>query len=327
MSNSIHDDQGTARELSLADLDDAGLTSDVASFVNRPGVGRVLCIGGEVTHSIEEQLADAHYHVGHLSDALDRQSLTNAAATFLPDVLYVVLADELESTLDALEALSDDPRTKNLPILALIPSETPATMVEELYSRAGCDFFRLGQTRVELLARTHLLIRLVKDRHPSQTGYRPSLVPASAANDPAAGRIDLRDGTHGLFSAEYFFHRLPTEVSRARRYGRCFSVMAIRCPQAKTDDEAAHGLAELLRRHLRDSDISARVEPDVFLILLPEVSADALDSLERRLEADLQRNNLHVGFGRAGLDGIHRSTSPQDLLDRARAIANAKFGG
>ena len=298
----------------------------VASFITRPGIGRILCIGNEHTKAIEEQLSEAQYHVGHVSDDLDGESIVRAVTTFLPDVVYVLLEDNLEQTIDVLTVLSEDQQTSDIPLLTLIPSQSPAPTIEELYSRTGCDFFRLGHTRIELLARTHMLCRLVRALHQPHLKRAGQSASSNAANDPTTGRIDLRDPASGLFSASYFFHRLPNEVSRARRYSRSLTLLALRCPEAKHSEEVALRLSSTLRRHLRDTDISARIEPDLFMVMLPEVTTAGLAALETRLSRDFGRSLVKVAYGRSGLEGNHRSTSPQDLLDRARVAAAQASG-
>lgn len=313
--------------LTTSSQDSPWQEADIASFITHPGLGRVLCIGSEVATAVETQLQDAQYQVGHLGGDMHLENLVHAATTFLPDVIYLALDEPHFQSLDALDALASDARTQSIPLLALVSEQAPASLIEEAYSRTGCDFFRVSQTRVELLARTHLLVRLTRSTNRSSRQDSHSNSEMTAANDPTTGRIDLRDPASGLFSAEYFFHRMPTEIARARRYRRALSVLAIRCPEAKYSASSAIQLATTLNQHVRESDICSRVEPDLFVCLLPEVSSDGIDSLENRISASLSRLGLACGFGRAGLDGHHRGGSPQDLLERARKNASAKFGG
>lgn len=319
--------------LSLASVSEEGPWNDaqLAAFVVRPGEGRVLCIGGETAHTVETQLNEAQYEVGYLDQEQEGEELIAAAASFLPDLIYLAMEQDLQHGLDALEALSTDSRTKNVPLLALLPKDADAQVIQEAFSRTACDFFRLGQTRVELLARTHLLVRLSKSKQADAStrspGYKSkSSFNANAANQPANGRVDLKDDATELFSVGYFFHRLPTEVSRARRYKRALSLLALRCPDAKHNEATADRLATVLKKHLRDCDISARLEADLFVSLLPETSSDRLEALEARIERDFDRANLKVYRGRAGLDRQGKGCSPQEMVDRARSLADNHLG-
>ena len=53
------------------------------------------------------------------------------------------------------------PRVRAL--VALLPADADTQVVDQAYSRSGCDFFRLGATDIELLARTRLLVRRIGD--------------------------------------------------------------------------------------------------------------------------------------------------------------------
>ena len=321
------DENTVTRGMPKGSQDSPWNEADIASFITHPGLGRVLCIGSDIASAVEVQLQDAQYQVGHLKGYMPVETLVHATTTFLPDVIYLALDEPFFQSLEALDALASDARTQSIPLLALVNEHAPASLIEEAYSRTGCDFFRVSHTRVELLARTHLLVRLTRSTNRSNRQENRPNSDMTAANDPTTGRIDLRDPVSGLFSTEYFFHRMPTEIARARRYRRVLSILAIRCPEAKYSASSAIQLATTLNQHIRESDICSRVEPDLFVCLLPEVSSDGIDSLENRIRSSLSRLGLNCGFGRAGLDGHHRSGSPQDLLERARKNASATFGG
>lgn len=291
-----------------------------ATLADGTGLGRVLCIGGKVAKEVESQLGDAQYQAGHLDLSSDIEEMICKASSFDPDLVYLSLDGDMQACLDVLEAFASDHRTKDIPLLSLLPANASSSLIQEAYSRTACDFFRLGHTRVELLARTHLLVRLAKNHGEYSEGSESQ--PSFAANQPAAGRVDLRDDATNLFSVSYFFHRLPTEVSRARRYKRALSLLALRCPEAVDNDEVSARLSTTLQKHLRDSDIPARLEPDLFVCLLPEISSDKLAGLEQRLARDFERASLEITIGHAGLDGEDAGCSPQDLVERARASSS-----
>ena len=48
-------------------------------------------------------------------------------------------------------------------------------------------------------------------------------------------------------------------------------------------DELLCGVASVLRRNLRDSDLVARIDEDEFGVLMPETYGDAMDSVVSRL--------------------------------------------
>ncbi len=294
----------------------------LASFVTHPGVGRVLCVGDNLIGPIEGILRGMKYQVGRLGLNTTLEALPQAAATFIPDLIYVAVEKSRGFGMKALECLAQDPRTREHPLVAMIPEDTSDTVIEEAYSRSGCDFYRLGHTSVELLARTHLLVRLSKPSfgllgENSEGSRAPSI---RAANDPSHRPVDIRDSTSGLHSLEYFYHRLAGEIYRARRYGRALSVVALRCKAAENDGETSMLAATILADILRDSDVCARLRPDVFVALLPEADADARDGIHARLSHLLAQAKLRSTVGSASLDedGIYAA---DELVHRALAAA------
>ncbi len=266
------------------------------------GSGRVLRVRvGHANDAVDRCLRQAGYRVGRLAVTRESSHLPQAAASFLPDVVYVSLDDPMGACIDALETLSADPRTCDLPIVALLPRTIPDAVIEEAYARSGCDFLRLGGSHVELLARTHLLVRLSTTA--LGLGHEPMGPPVldEAANDDAAGtRLDLRDPATGVYSVMYFRHRLQQEVARAHRYQRPLSLLAVRCPAAK-DDAAAARLAAVLGDACRNVDLVARLEPDLFAVLLPETELDRCGPVIERIGIEAGDAGMPAVVGSSGL--------------------------
>ncbi|TPV94072.1 MAG: diguanylate cyclase [Myxococcales bacterium FL481] len=297
--------------------------ANLISFVTHPGVGRVLCVGGGLTGGVKETLSGAGYEVGALPLSIANSSLPQAASTFLPDLIYVDLSEDEATALDVLGEFAADPRTQDLPVVALVALDAQELVIDDAYTRSGCDFFRVGHSSVELLARTNLLVRMARPAN-QLVAHRASPLPrAEAANDPGGG-VDLLDGATGLYSPSYFMHRLPTEVSRARRYDRELSVIAIRCPAAHGDEATTVKIAGILRQHVRGPDVASQLEPDVFALLLPEAAPERLDTLRSRIRRELDDAELPHGFGVTGLDRDNTS-SPAGLLNQAIELADVEL--
>ncbi|GEM_PF-1574187 len=293
----------------LVQVDDEDLrywsADELALFVTQPSVGRILCVhpGAQASGQpgrLERCLREANYQVGRLAITRELTILPRAAATFVPDLIYVTIAAPEQTCVDAMQVLSEDPRTRAIPLIALCPSEIPASVVEAAYAKTGCDFFRFGQTTVELLARTQLLIKLIR----ASAGVEPVLParPPRAANEASGARLDLYDPHCGAYSATYFVHRLPSEISRARRYGRNLSLLAIRCVDAERDSQNASCLVQIVRSHIRTADLVARIEPSLFCVLLPETAVNDVAALQQRAGADLRAAGVSHSMGAAGLD-------------------------
>jgi PleD family two-component response regulator len=265
------------------------------------GTGRVLTVRvGSSSDAVDRCLKQAGYRVGRIAVTRESSHLPQAAASFLPDVIYVSIDEPTDACIDALEALACDPRTCELPIVALLPRTIDDAVIEEAYSRSGCDFLRLGGSHVELLARTHLLVRLstrALGLGVSAVGVPPRM---EVANDVAGTRLDLRDGATGVYSATYFRHRLQQEVARAHRYQRPLTLLAVQCPAAAKDAGAGR-LATVLGDACRNVDLVARLEPDLFAVLLPETDVERCTPVVERIVADAMAQGLQCQIGRAGL--------------------------
>lgn len=310
-------------ELANAANDPEWNSNELASFLTNPGVGRVLCVGGSGVVQIEQILREAHYQVGRLGMDRPPEDIPRAASTFMPDLVYVAVDHRSETSMEVLETIAHDRRTDAVPLVAIVPEDAPAQLIDDAYSRTGCDFFRVGQTSVELLARTHLLVRLARPHGqllPAQALDRPQ---PQAANDPSV-RNQFRDPATGLYTLDYFVHRLPTEIARARRYGRQLSMLTVRCHAAADSDQTAAEVARILDGHIRKSDIAARLEASLYVMLLPEAGVEKLGALQERIASDLEEAGLSFGMGRAGLDRNEDegAFSPFALLDTARSRAD-----
>lgn len=264
------------------------------------GVGRVLTIGVARGHNPTDQcLRQAGYRVGHLPITRETSHLPLAAASFQPHVVYVAISEPMGPCLDALETLAGDPRTAELPLVALVPHDVEPSVITEAYARSGCDFLRLAASPVELLARTHLLVRLTaraSDGPPPIVAQRLD----EAANDAPGTRLDLRDPSTGVYSPTYFRHRLQQEVARSYRYQRPLTLLAVHCPAATRDDVAAK-VASMLASACRNVDLVARIEPDLFAVLLPETTLDGAEVVVTRTLADAAAAGAPCRIGSAGL--------------------------
>lgn len=299
---------------------------EIASFSMNPGEGRVLTVrpGGSARTEFELSLREAGYSLGRLPITRDPSHLPEAAATFAPDVVYVTLSEPADLCVLALETLAEHRQTKSLPIVALVPPDTRPETIDDVYTRTGCDFLRLDVTEVEVLARTHLLVRL----HRAAIADKPSEshVPIpTAANSPAGSRLDLRDPVTQVYSATYLRHRLGTEQARAIRYQRALSVVAVRSPASAMSDAAATRIAVLLRDCCRDVDLLARNERGVFVMLLPETPPEGAQTLVERLRTVLRVEDASVGVGRSSVGCISEEAQPtgREALREACRAADA----
>lgn len=291
---------------------------EIEAFAMHPGGGRILAVrpGGREDTAVEACLRDAGYSMGRLPVTREPSHLPQAAATFGPDVIYVLLEGAHALCLAALEALANDPRTRPIPLVALVPVDAEPSVIEEAFARSGCDFFRLGATNVELLARTQLLVRLSGNRHRDL----PAAPIPAAANTPVGARLDLWDPTTQVYSSTYLRSRLPNEAARAFRYARELSLVAVRCVDAGHRQDIAAALAHRLRNACRDVDLIARYDAEVFVMLLPETGLEGVEALQARVQTVVAELGVDATIGAATLGEDEAPTGP-DLLHLACARA------
>jgi diguanylate cyclase (GGDEF)-like protein/putative nucleotidyltransferase with HDIG domain len=94
-----------------------------------------------------------------------------------------------------------------------------------------------------------------------------------------------------LFNARHFGEGLNEELGRARRFGRPLSVVVADVDLLRNlnsthghlaGDAVLRGIADVIRSHLRDYDVAARLGGEEFAIILPETTRDeALELAER----------------------------------------------
>jgi PleD family two-component response regulator len=292
--------------------------------VSLRGSGRVLCVrpSASAVPGVERCLQQAGYRVGRLPITRECSHLPLAAASFVPDVVYVTLASPTDACIDALETLAADPRTCQMPLVALVPHTVQAGVIEEAYTRSGCDFFRLGATHVELLARTHLLVRLSARAYGVGVPLHPQLDP-EVANSSGGQRLDLCDSVTGVYSSTYFRHRLQQEIARAHRYQRPLTLVVVRS-RLSTHDEVAARLADALGRACRNVDLVARLEPDLFAVLLPETTVTKSHAVVARIRQEAESLAVACRIGVAGLGVGHDdgAQSASSLLQLASARAD-----
>jgi len=93
--------------------------------------------------------------------------------------------------------------------------------------------------------------------------------------------LSSRDPLTGLFNRRYFFDHLETEIQRARRYRRTFTILMLDLDHFKhyndthghlRGDDVLRGIGRLLIGNTRRADVVARFGGEEFVILLPEIS-------------------------------------------------------
>ncbi|MEO6119198.1 MAG: sensor domain-containing diguanylate cyclase [Terriglobales bacterium] len=118
-------------------------------------------------------------------------------------------------------------------------------------------------------------------------------------------RLANTDGLTGVFNQRYFHVAVGQEITRAKRFGKPFSILMFDLKHFKdvnrqvgfdAGDEVLRGVAQLLRSSSRAIDTVCRYRADCFAIVLPETSAEQL----QRLQAKVVEGLATVPFDRTG---------------------------
>lgn len=149
-----------------------------------------------------------------------------------------------------------------------------------------------------------------------------------------------KDELTGVMNAKYFLKRASTEVSRATRYKRTFTIAYI-CINGLPDLEKRLGskevkavlplTADTLTNHLRSVDLVGRVEDTQFSVLLPETGYEqaqiVVPRVHQALSKAMQQNNWSLTFAVCAIACSQPPLSLEQLLAAVKAeLDNAKEG-
>ena len=149
-------------------------------------------------------------------------------------------------------------------------------------------------------------------------------------------RQAITDDLTGLVNRRRFIEALDAEIERARRFGSPLTVVLADLDNFKrvndehghhTGDDVLRSFAGLLRSHVRDVDVCARIGGEEFAIVLPETDQPGAASVAERIRESLETVPIGItsSFGVAELSA---GQSGSDLLRTAdAALYRAKEGG
>lgn len=118
------------------------------------------------------------------------------------------------------------------------------------------------------------------------TGLLAEILSSSKGSRP---RFELLDRESSAYSSSFFLMRLRQEISRVRRTGSRLAVALVDVnhsgvldgmdPRARAD--TLRRVASMLEGHVRNEDVSARLEDDIFALLMPDTTeAEAIGMVE-----------------------------------------------
>jgi diguanylate cyclase (GGDEF)-like protein len=114
--------------------------------------------------------------------------------------------------------------------------------------------------------------------------------------------LSSRDELTGLFNRRYFFENLETEVQRARRYRRAFTILMLDLDHFKhyndthghlCGDQVLRQCGEILLGNTRRADVVARFGGEEFVIMLPEIDRQAGALVAEKIRAKIAQHPFH----------------------------------
>lgn len=225
---------------------------------------------------------------------------------------------------EVLRSLKDDPATVDIPIIILSGLQSAQDKVTA-FDLGAVDYvtkpFDMAELRVRLRSalRMNQLLRMLAQR----------------------AQID---GLTGLWNRAYFDARWHEEFARATRHGRPASVAMIDIDHFKSindgfghpaGDAVLQGVAKLLHRELRQSDIACRYGGEEFVIILADTNASAATAMCDRIRlavADMTwarhpERKVTASFGVAGCETVPNVTAEKWIEIADQNLYNAKRSG
>lgn len=148
-------------------------------------------------------------------------------------------------------------------------------------------------------------------------------------------RLSQTDPLTGLYNRRRLDERMQVEILRAKRYRHPLSVIMIDIDHFKNYNDT-HGhpegdvtlkqVADLLRIHVRETDVVARYGGEEFLILLTETSKAAALEVAEKIRAAVGKQPFpHAGTQPEGKLTISLgvATFPEDLTDASNLVKKA----
>lgn len=256
-----------------------------------PGSSIVIADDDRLTRDAVCNVLRAHgYHVDAVGDG--QAAVERVARGGVDLVLLDILMPRL-SGLEACRLIKGMTSDSFLPVVLLTVKTDSASRVEGLKIGAD-DYVCKPFDERELIARVEAMLR-IKRLHDHVARARAKLE-----------QLSMRDELTGLFNYRYLHPRMTEEFKRAERYHDPLSCLVVDIDrlQAHNDDaDRSHGdriirgVAECLRRSVREIDVVARFGGDEFLVLLPSTHFAGSVTVAERIWRDVGDRSLY-GEGR-----------------------------
>lgn len=143
------------------------------------------------------------------------------------------------------------------------------------------------------------------------------------------------DGLTGLWNRTFFDERWADEYARSHRHGHPLSLAMIDCDRFKSindefghpsGDALLHGLARLIQRECRQSDVACRYGGEEFVVIMPHTCSEAAVTLIERVRTAVENSIwprhpskvVTISAGVAGCSGVPSISAERwiELIDQ-----------
>lgn len=250
------------------------------------------------------------FHEFEVEKAEDGNKAIELAVSSHPDL---ILLDGMMPEMDGFEAcriLKSNPETKDIPIVFLT-----ANYIEENDKVAGFelgadDYILKPFNSKELVARSqailkrHEMLRELRSENNTLANQNRKIeedLQNIIHHSQATVEKDIIDSLTRVYTKAFFERRLTEEFERAKRYSTSLSVVLIRLNgfdkmAVKLGNQAGNYLSLKIANHLlsqtRTSDVLARSDDGIFMIILPQTDDEGAETEAERLRETLARTEF-----------------------------------
>lgn len=264
--------------------------------------------------------------------AQDGKAGVEAAKSEQPDIILLDLIMPVMDGYEVCKHLKGDDSTKEIPIIMVTSKAEAADKVKGL-EMGALDYVTKPFDESELIARVNIHLRLRE------------LYEAVQEQNRQLQEMANRDGLTGLYNHRYFHEQLSQDFLRAKRYHENLSCILFDIDFFKkfndtyghqTGDVVLKGLASVIQRATRESDLAARYGGEEFAIILYHTDGPAayqagerlrtmVESHEIQDDSNVLRVTISVGVATFPHEKIHDS---KDLIEHTdQALYKAKDNG
>lgn len=277
-------------------------------------------------------LISEHLHKAGFSTnvAIDGFKALAACKVRVPDVILLSARIPLLSSRDIVSRLNADEKTKHIPIIYLVSSQDPASLLHtETEEESLKKPINLDDLVFKIKSRLKVK-RLTQDLE---------------KKDKQVFDLLLIDPATSLKSPRYIQEFLHSEIVQCRRYKVPLSVVLLSLDlpsrtrisnEGKLPDGLANQLASYLVKRGRESDVIGRLAINEFILVLPHTNVEGALQVAERMRNEIlnypfEHNSSPIGVSASlGVTGISDGNDADGkiLIDKAsQALAQAKQEG